>query len=238
MKVVVLCGGQGTRIRDVDWNLPKAMVPIGDKPILWHILKGYADFGLTNFVLCAGYKGYAIREYVNALEEDWSIEYVDTGLSNMTGSRLHQIKPLVDATFCLTYGDGVSNIDLDQELAFHKAHGKLLTFSAVKPPSRFGELIFDDKGSVKSFDEKPLDVAGRISGGFFICEPGVFDYVTSDVNCIFEQGPLQAIVKDGQAMAYQHDGFWHAMDNHRDYERLNAMFAKNQCLWNKGVIPA
>lgn len=236
MKVVILCGGQGTRIRDVDWNLPKAMVPIGNKPILWHIMNSYAAYGLTEFILCAGYKGYVIKDYIRHLDESWRVQCVDTGLPNMTGSRLHQIKHLIDDTFCLTYGDGLASIDFDKEIAFHHCHGKLLTFAAVKPPSRFGELVFDQHGAVQSFDEKPLNAAGRISGGFFICEPGVLDYVLPDINCIFEQGPLQSIVKDSQAMAFCHDGFWHAMDNHRDYEQLNAMFERDSCLWERKEV--
>ncbi len=251
MQVVILCGGQGTRIRDVSDDIPKPMIPIGGKPILWHIMMGYAQHGYKDFVLCLGYKSWAIKRFFldyhlagadvtvsldrpNDLRihtpnncEDWRVTLVETGLENMTGSRVKQVeKYIVGNTFLLTYGDGVSDVDIPRQVAFHREHGKIGTVTTVQPPGRYGEIQVEGS-QVVEFMEKPLLSAGRISGGFFVLQRSIFSRLRNDPELIFEQEPLMSLTRDGELMAYDHQGFWHAMDSSRDFSYLNG-------LWNKG----
>lgn len=257
MKVVILAGGFGTRIRDVSEDIPKPMIPIGEYPILWHIMKYYASFGHKEFVLCLGYKGTIIRNFFlnyeaftrdctlvlgqkeridfhNSHDEaDWRVTLADTGLHSMTGARVRKIKKFIgdEETFMLTYGDGVADIDLEKLLAFHKAHGKILTVSGVRPPGRFGELGSDESGMVTEFNEKPQASGGRISGGYFVANRQIFDFLDDRDDLVFEQEPLRALVKEGQMMIYKHDGFWQPMDTAREYKGLNELYAEGKAPW-------
>ncbi len=256
MKTVILCGGQGTRIRDVSNDVPKPMLPIGDKPILWHIMKTYAAHGHDDFVLCLGHKAHVIKEFFlnyeaftgdltvtlgadkgieyhgRHAEDGWKVTLADTGLETMTGGRVGRVRRYVDGqgTFMLTYGDGVSDLDLDALVDFHKSHGKLMTVTGVRPPGRFGEVDSDADGAVIEFNEKPQAKGGRISGGFFVCEPGVFEYLSEGIDLVFEQEPMRRLAADRQMMLYEHDGFWQCMDTFRDYKLLNG-------LWEDGAAP-
>lgn len=255
MEVVILCGGQGTRIRDVAEDIPKPMIPIGDKPILWHIMKSYAAHGFTDFVLCLGYKSWAIKRWFldyhlmhasfsfclgrperitlhNACdEESWHITFAETGASAMTGCRIKRIEPYIRGdTFLLTYGDGVSDVDIQELVRFHHQHGRMGTVTAVCPPGRFGELEIADR-QVLSFQEKPLHTSGRISGGYFVLNRAIFSKLCDNESLVFEHGPLTGLSQDGELMAYPHDGFWHAMDNSRDYQHLNHLWATGQAPW-------
>jgi len=257
VKAVILCGGQGTRIQEATGGVkPKPMVEIAGRPILWHIMKGYAHFGVTDFTLCLGHLGNQIKDYFlhyEALhsditvklgskgevhyhrqpsEADWSVTLADTGLDSMTGARLARVKHYVAGqTFFLTYGDGVSDIDLRALLAFHKAHGKLATLTGITPQGRFGRLgVENDR--VVSFEEKPHgEGGGRINGGFFVFEPGIFDYVTTDPSCVLERTPLERLAADGQLMMYAHDGFWQCMDTYRDLVQLQEQWDGGQPPW-------
>ena len=254
MQTVILCGGRGTRIRDVSEDLPKPMIPVGGRPILWHIMKTYAHHGHRDFVLCLGYKGWEIKRYFfeyflansdvtvdlsgpgkytvhNSDDvEDWRVTLVDTGLDTMTGGRVKRIESYItDDEFLLTYGDGVADVNLPKLIEFHRSHGQLATVTAVKPPSRFGEL--DLQGDrIVSFMEKPATVSSFINGGFFVLNRGVFAQMSRDPELVFELGVLPSLAQQGQLMAYQHDGFWHAMDSSRDHQVLNE-------LWNAGNSP-
>jgi len=257
MKTVILCGGRGTRIRDVDDGIPKPMVPIGDMPILLHLIKYYSHWGHKDFVLCLGYLGNVIRDFflnydvhtqdiTVALESRkqlhyhsdhsasrWQITMAETGIDTMTGGRVKRIQKYVsgDDHFMLTYGDGLGTIDLDKLVAYHKSHGKILTVSGVRPPSRFGELRINTKGLVTAFNEKPQVSEGRISGGFFVCRKDIFKYLNNRADLVFEQEPIQRMVRDKQVMVYKHDGFWQPMDTYRDYKYLNDLVEKKQAPW-------
>ena len=257
MKVVILCGGQGTRIRGVADDLPKPMIPIGRFPILWHIMKGYAHHGHRDFVLCLGYKGQVIKDFflnyeahtkdftislreparlefhTDHSESDWRVTHADTGLEAMTGSRIRKIRRHVEADgdFLLTYGDGLSDVDLGRLAAFHRSHGKIMTVTGVRPPSRFGELTAAPDGSVTTFAEKRQAAAGLISGGFFACRREIFDYLDDRDDLTFEEEPMRRLVADGQMMVYEHAGFWQAMDTHREYLLLNKLFASGKAPW-------
>lgn len=256
MKVVILAGGYGTRIRDVADDIPKPMIPIGPYPILWHIMKSYSHFNYKDFVICLGYKGQVIKDFflnyeaytrdltisfgtkssieyhTNHDETDWKITLADTGLRSMTGSRISRIRDYVkDEDFLLTYGDGVSDVDIDKLLAFHKSHGKLLTVTGVRPPGRFGEMVANDEGQIVEFNEKPQATAGRISGGFFVASPGIFDYLDDNEDLVFEQEPMHKLVMDNQLMMYEHDGFWQPMDTSREYQLLNSLYEKGKAPW-------
>lgn len=259
MKTVILCGGYGTRIRDVADDIPKPMIPVGRFPILWHIMKYYACFGHKDFVLCLGYKSQAIKDFflnyeahikdftvdlggktpirfhTDHSESDWRVTLAETGLNAMTGARIQRIRKYVgdDENFMLTYGDGVGNVDLDRLLAFHDTHGKTLTVTGVRPPGRFGELLNDAGGNVTEFNEKPQATAGRISGGFFICRRNVFDYLEDREDLVFEKEPMTKLVKDRQLMMYEHDGFWQPMDTHREYQLLNGLYDRGEAPWVK-----
>jgi glucose-1-phosphate cytidylyltransferase len=255
MKVVLLCGGQGMRLREETEFRPKPMVAIGQRPIIWHIMKRYAAFGFTDFVLCLGYKGEMLKDYFLTYhltsgdvrvtlglppeievmrapqEAGWSVTLADTGLSAMTGARIKKVEPYVDGDdFMLTYGDGVSDVDFHDLLAFHRKHGRIATVTGVFPPARFGELVTAGD-QVTDFREKPQVQEGRISGGFFVLNRRVFDYLSSDEDCIFERGPLAQLAEDGEMMMYRHDSFWQCMDNRRDLDLLLEMWGSGQAPW-------
>jgi glucose-1-phosphate cytidylyltransferase len=256
MKTVLLCGGFGTRIRDVADDIPKPLIKVGQMPILWHLISYYASFGYCEFVLCLGYKSETIVDFfrgqsglVESLGEqpelaniykfsgliggvECGVTMADTGLEAMTGARLRKVKSLVGQdTFMLSYGDGLSNVNLEKLVAQHRSGKKLLTVTGVRPPSRFGELQVDDKNNVTGFNEKPQASGGRISGGFFVCEPGVFEYLENREDLVFEKEPIQAIVRDQQMDMYAHDEFWQCMDTYRDWELLNQMFKSGKAPW-------
>jgi glucose-1-phosphate cytidylyltransferase len=255
MQVVILCGGQGTRIRDVADDVPKPMIPIGGKPILWHIMKGYAQHGHAEFILCLGYKSWIIKRYfldyhlagadfsvdlaspddlhiqASPSEERWHVTLAETGLEAMTGCRVKRIEKYIKgSTFMLTYGDGVANVDIGQLLAFHRSHGKIGTVTTVGAPGRFGEIEVDGN-QVVEFMEKPLLTKGRISGGFFVFDRALFDRLDNDPDLILERTPLVHLARDGELMAYPHDGFWHPMDSSRDYNFLNGLWTQGQAPW-------
>lgn len=250
MKVLLLAGGLGTRLSEYTNVIPKPMVPVGGKPILWHIMQSYASFGHKDFYIALGYKSEVVKEYFlhyrylnsdfmvdletgvltphQKDEVDWRVTLVDTGLDTMTGGRVKRMQSFIGRETCmLTYGDGVADIDLDALLAFHRCHGKMITVSAVRPVARFGELQLAANGEVVSFEEKPQMHEGWINGGYFIIEPEVFDLIFSD-ETLFEREPLEQAAKAGQLMAYTHDGFWHCMDTKRDHELL-------EHLWETGA---
>ena len=256
MKTVLLCGGFGTRIRDVADDIPKPLIKVGEMPILWHLMGYYATFGYTEFVLCLGYKSNSIVDFFRQQPGDvqllanqdelssihkfsgpvnkigCSVTMADTGLEAMTGARLRKIKSLIgDETFMLSYGDGLSDVDIAKLVAHHRSGRKLLTVTGVRPPSRFGELQVDDANNVTGFNEKPQASGGRISGGFFVCEPGVFNYLESREDLVFEKEPIQSIVHDKQMDMYAHDEFWQCMDTYRDWELLNQMFKSGKAPW-------
>jgi len=254
MKVVILAGGYGTRISEETDLKPKPMIEIGSKPILWHIMKIYSSYGFNDFVILLGYKGYYIKEYfanyflhqsditidlrTNNLEvhnnssEPWKVTLVDTGLDTMTGGRIKRAQKYIgDETFLLTYGDGVSDINLKEALAFHKKQARSITLTAIQPEARFGNLIIDDTMSVQNFTEKPKNEAGWINGGFFICEPKVFEYLEENEECIFEQEPLKKLAQEGEMSAYKHYGFWQPMDTLRDNKRLNELWKEGNAPW-------
>ena len=258
MKVVILCGGYGTRIRDVADNLPKPMIPIGEYPILWHIMKSYAAAGHRDFVLCLGYKGEAIKDFFlnyearttdftitlgrtksieyhgDHDESGWRVTLADTGLDAMTGARVKRAqKYLGKEDFLLTYGDGLSDVDLAKLIAFHRGHGKAMTLTGVRPPGRFGELECDMTGRVSEFNEKPQATGGLISGGFFACGPKVFDYLDDNEGLVLEQQPMRRLAADGQLMVHRHDGFWQCMDTYRDYRLLDGLWQSGKAPWQR-----
>jgi glucose-1-phosphate cytidylyltransferase len=251
MKVAILAGGLGTRLAEETEIRPKPMVEIGGRPILWHIMKHYSHFGFNEFVIALGYKGEYIKRWMrdfDALEgdmtvktrtgaievhrsepTDWVVDLVETGLHALTGGRIKRLKPwLGTGTFMLTWGDGVSDVDINKLLAFHRAHGKLATLTAVRPPARYGHLELDGD-RITSFTEKPQTAEGWINGAFFVLEPEVFQYIDGDAT-LFEREPLENLARDGQLMAFQHDGFWQCMDTIRDKVKLEA-------LWDSGDAP-
>ncbi len=246
MKAVILAGGLGTRISEESHLRPKPMIEIGGWPILWHIMKGYSHHGIHDFVICLGYKGYVIKEYFanyflhssdvtfdmanNRMQvhqqhcEPWRVTLVDTGINTMTGGRLARVRPyLGDETFCMTYGDGVSDLDIGATVAFHRRHGRQASITAIQPPGRYGALNIDGD-SVYSFQEKPAGDGAWINGGFFVLEPSALDHIEGDAT-IWENQPLQRLAQDGQLMSYRHSGFWQAMDTLRDKNQLNELWA-------------
>jgi len=251
MKVVILAGGLGPRISEESHLRPKPMIEIGGKPILWHVMKLFSAHGLTDFVVCLGYRGYMIKEffanyvlhssdvtidavsgqieYHQTTAEPWRVTLVDTGADTMTGGRLKRVAPYLGDSFCLTYGDGVADVDIAAEIAFHKAHGKDATVCSVIPPGRYGALEINE-GRVDRFVEKPPGDQGRINGGFFVLNRPVLDRITAD-SMPFETAPLEGLAADGQLMAWNHDGFWHAMDTLRDKNHLEALWAAGNAPW-------
>lgn len=251
MKAVILAGGLGTRLSEETLYKPKPMVEIGGMPIIWHILKLYSFFGINDFIICAGYKSYFIKEFfynyflhqpniffdiqnskhtsLKKNNEKWKISIIDTGNDTMTGGRIKRIQDYIDDTFCLTYGDGLANIDLSKLILFHKNHSKIATVTAVNSPSRFGALELNGD-NVTSFEEKPKINNHFINGGFFVLEPKIFDYIDGD-STIWEKEPLTRIAKDGSLNAFIHDDFWHPMDTLRDKIYLDDLYTNNKAPW-------
>jgi glucose-1-phosphate cytidylyltransferase len=253
VKVVLLAGGLGTRISEESALRPKPLIEIGGRPILWHIMKMYAAHGMTDFIVCLGYRGYMIKEWfanyrlhtadvtfrlrddvrtIHKMEtEDWTVTLVDTGENTMTGGRLKRVAEYLTPgeAFCLTYGDGVSDIDVSAELAFHRRHGRLATVAAVAPPGRFGAMEID-AARVTRFAEKPRGDGSVINGGFFIFEPQILDYIAGDAT-VLEHEPLERLASAGMLTAFQHDGFWHPLDTLRDKNVLEALWASGEAPW-------
>lgn len=257
-KVVILCGGKGARIREETEFRPKPMVEIGNKPILWHIMKIYSFYGFNDFILCLGYKGEMIKEYFLNYEilssdftvelgrnhknkniqihnfrnkDQWRVTLADTGHSTMTGARLKKIESYIETdNFMMTYGDGVANVDLNKLLKFHLSHKRIATITGVRPPSRFGEIIIR-KNKVIEFSEKPQTSEGYINGGFFVFNRKVFNYLSDDENCIFEGEPLERLARDGELMVFPHDDYWHCMDTFRDMDLLEQEWHKKNPPW-------
>lgn len=252
MKAVILAGGRGSRISEESHLRPKPMIEIGGRPILWHIMKVYAHSGVTEFVICTGYKGYMIKEYFanyflhsadvtfdiaeNSMTvhhrkcEPWKVTVVDTGVETMTGGRIKRIAPFIgDEDFCLTYGDGIGDVDVAATIEFHKSHGKMATVTAVQPQGRFGLLDVANHGEVAGFVEKPKENGRWVNAGYFVLSPGIFDYIENDAT-IWENTALETLAADGELRARPHDGFWYAMDTMRDKAHLEE-------LWDKGPAP-
>jgi glucose-1-phosphate cytidylyltransferase len=255
MKVVILAGGLGTRLSEETGLKPKPMIEIGEMPILWHIMKIYSSYGYHDFVICLGYKGYVIKEYFanyflhqsnvtidlkkntttlhDSHAEPWTISLVDTGVASMTGGRIKRIQSYIgNETFMLTYGDGVGNIDIAQLVEFHKKHNKYCTVTAVQPSGRFGALNLDSNDAVFSFKEKPNGDGSWINGGFFVCEPQIFDYIAGDAT-IWEREPMENIAKDNQMVAFKHSGFWRPMDTMRDKQELEKAWETQKAEWKR-----
>ena len=254
MKVLILAGGLGTRLSEETQLIPKPMIEIGGRPILWHIMKLYSHYGFNEFIILLGYKGYVIKEYFsnyflhqsdvtfdlsnNIMEiheqhcEPWKVTLIDTGLMTQTGGRVLRAKPYVgNETFMLTYGDGVSNVDIQKLLAYHKSHGRAATVTAVQPEGRYGTIISGNNGKIANFVEKPPGDGAWINAGFFVLEPKVFDYLKDGDNTIFERAPLENLAKDGELYSFRHYGFWKAMDTLRDKSQLQAMWDKGDTPW-------
>ena len=257
MKVVILCGGKGTRLREETEFRPKPMVPIGNRPIVWHIMKTYAHFGHKEFILCLGYKGEFIKEYFrNYLwntcdvtmmlgrqqtvqyhdrhtEEDWSVTLADTGEDSMTAYRVKQIQRYIPGgeSFLLTYGDGLSTIDINASIAAHHAAKKICTISAVHPAGRFGALRIEDDGSIHNFSEKPQFEEAHVNGGYMVCDHRLFDYLPADPGVMLERKPMDDLVRDGQLHAYKHEGFWQPMDTYQEAQYLNKLWAEGKAPW-------
>jgi glucose-1-phosphate cytidylyltransferase len=256
MKAVILAGGLGTRLSEETHLKPKPMVEIGGRPILWHILKTYSAHGINDFIICAGYKGYVIKEYFanyflhmsdvsfdmekNNMEvhrrnaESWKVTIVDTGEATMTGGRLARVaEHLDDETFCFTYGDGVGNINVSALVAFHQAHQKRATLTAVQPPGRYGALVFNDSDErlINQFQEKPEGDGSWINGGYFVLEPAVLNYIREGDATIWERGPLESLAREDQLAAYKHRGFWRPMDTLRDKIELEDLWQSSKAPW-------
>jgi glucose-1-phosphate cytidylyltransferase len=256
MKAVIFAGGLGTRISEESDLRPKPMVEIGDRPILWHIMKMYSNHGINEFLICLGYKGYMIKEYfynyyrhtsdfkinlasgdyevLNTQTENWTITFIDTGQDTQTGGRLKRVRDYIgNETFCLTYGDGVSDIDISKEIEFHKSHGKLATVASVQPPGRFGMLTTDNSGIVTDFREKLQEEVGWINGGFFVLEPSVIDLIESD-ETVWEREPLESLARTGNLASFKHSGFWQPMDTLREKRILDEMASSGTAPWLLG----
>ena len=230
MKAVILAGGYGTRISEESHLLPKPMIEIGGKPILWHIMKIYSAYKIDDFVICLGYKGEKIKEYFEQFDSKlWNIQLIDTGLDTMTGGRLKRIQDKIDNTFCLTYGDGVSDINLNDLILFHKEKRSLATLTAIHPPERFGVLNLSGD-YVKEFHEKHTGESSWINGGFFVFEPEIFDYLQND-STVLERAPLETLAKEQKLAAFKHNGFWHPMDTLRDKKHLEDLWASEKAPW-------
>lgn len=254
MKVVILAGGFGTRISEESHLKPKPMIEIGERPILWHIMKIYSHYGFNDFIICLGYKGYCIKEYFahyflhesditfdfkngserlvhNHSAEPWTVTLVNTGLETMTGGRVKRIQPYVgNEPFMLTYGDGVSDVNIRELVAYHKTHGKLATVTSTQPGGRFGALDLCENNGVQGFQEKPKGDGAWINAGFFVLEPGIFDYINGD-DTILEREPLEDVAKNGELVAYKHHGFWQPMDSLRDKNQLEELWKAGRAPW-------
>lgn len=257
MKVVILAGGLGTRISEESHLRPKPMIEIGGSPILWHIMKYYSYFGYNEFVICCGYKGYMIKEYFadyylhrsditfdfsdnnnmtihNNVAEPWKVTVVDTGLNTQTGGRIKRVQKYIgNESFMLTYGDGVSDVDINELVRFHNAHGKIATITAIQPGGRFGVLDIDENQGVRQFSEKNKEDGGWINAGFMVLNPEVFEYIDDSESCVFERKPLENLAKNGELMSFKHRGFWQCMDTLRDKERLEYLLLHEQATWKK-----
>jgi glucose-1-phosphate cytidylyltransferase len=258
MKVFILCGGYGARLAGVSADLPKPMIPLGGKPMVWHIMKGFAHWGFNHFVLCLGYRSDLFRQYflnLSAMVEDvtldlaghaspvlhdpanhldWTITLADTGHDSMTAHRIKlagKYVPPEDDVFAVTYGDGVCNVDFREVVKFHRAHGKLATVTAVRPPGRFGELSIGRGGAVRAFNEKPQTESGWISGGFFVFSRRLLDLLPDDPTLMLERAPLQKLAAAGELVAYEHEGFWFCVDTPRDYQQLSEMWSGGHAPW-------
>ena len=252
MKIAILAGGQGTRLSEETQSRPKPMVEIGNKPILWHIMKGYAAYGFNEFVIALGYKGEQIKDYFinyhyhakslsvslatgavtthNGAAEDWTVHLLDTGYATLTGGRVKKLAEFIgDETFMLTYGDGVADVDFHRLLEFHQQHGKLATVTAVRPPARFGGVSFQGQ-LVSHFTEKPQIGEGWINGGFFVLNPGIADYIEGD-QTLWEKEPMERLAAEGQLAAYQHNGFWQCMDTIRELQLLESLWERGNAPW-------
>ena len=231
MKAVILAGGYGTRLgEETDVN-PKPMIEIGGKPILWHIMKIYSVHEINDFVICLGYKGNQIKEYFDKFDsKSWNIELVDTGEDTMTGGRLKRIQDRIDGTFCVTYGDGLSDVDINRLISFHKEKKSLATLTAIHPPERFGVLNLSGD-YVKEFHEKHTGESSWINGGFFVFEPEIFDYLKDGDSTILEKTPLETLAKEHKLTAFRHDGFWHPMDTLRDKNYLEKLWSSDKAPW-------
>ena len=233
MKVVILAGGYGTRISEESHLKPKPMIEIGGKPILWHIMKISSIHNINEFVICCGYKGDIIKEYFSRSDfAPWNIELIDTGLDTMTGGRLKRIQNHLDGTFCLTYGDGVSDVNIDNLISFHRREKSLATLTAVHPPERFGVLELSG-ANVTEFHEKHRGEHSWINGGFFVFEPEIFDYLLDGDSTILERKPLETLAKEQKLTAFKHNGFWHPMDTLRDKKHLENLWTSNNAPWKK-----
>ncbi|MEI6752092.1 MAG: glucose-1-phosphate cytidylyltransferase [Paludibacter sp.] len=255
MKVLILAGGFGSRLSEETTLRPKPMVEIGGKPILWHIMKMYSNYGYNEFIILCGYKGYMIKEYFSNYyshmsditidlqknemtfhknyAEPWKITLVDTGLNTMTGGRIKWVKDYIgDSPFMLTYGDGVSDVNIEELVKFHKSHGKAITMTSVQPEGRFGALEINNSNQINQFKEKPRGDGLWINGGFFVCEPSVLDYIESN-QTTFEREPLEKLASEGELFAYKHHGFWKAMDTLRDKNLLQEMIDNDNAIWLK-----
>jgi glucose-1-phosphate cytidylyltransferase len=256
MKTILLAGGLGTRLSEETILKPKPMVEVGEMPILWHIMKIYESYGYNDFAVALGYKGDIIKDFFlnykfhksdmvvnlrsgdvkfeNDSSEDWTVGLHDTGANSMTGGRLYNLKKLFKPgdTFMLTYGDGVSDVNIKKLVAFHKAHGKIATLTAVRPSARFGSIIMKEDGSIQEFKEKPQTGEGWINGGYFVFNYEIFNYLT-DASTILEREPLENLARDNELVAYKHDGFWHCMDTIRERDNLNEIWANKNAPWKK-----
>lgn len=256
MKVVLLAGGFGTRISEESHLRPKPMIEIGDMPILWHIMKCYSHYGYNDFIICCGYKAYMIKEYFadyylhrsdvtfdfsennkmivhNNLAEPWKVTLIDTGLNTMTGGRIKRIQKYIgNETFMLTYGDGVSDVDISKLVKFHEAHGKIATMTAINVGQRFGVLDINENDQINSFREKNDNDGSMINGGFMVLSPKIFQYIKDD-STVFEKAPLETVAKMGELMAYKHEGFWKCMDTQRDKQQLEELWESGEAPWKK-----
>ena len=252
MKVIILAGGYGSRLGPVSELIPKPMVEIGGRPIIWHIMKTYAQYGFNEFVIALGYKANVIKDYFyklrsynsdftvdtatgeiiyhNGSTDEWKVTLVDTGVDTLKGGRIKRLEKYLDDVNMLTYGDGVSDVDINALVDYHKNHGKLVTITGVKPPSMFGEVI-EKNGLVLSFEEKPQTSKGLINGGYMVFNKQMLNYLTKDVNCDFEFGPLEKLATQGEVMTYKHQGFWECADTVRDVNHLNKLWATGKAKW-------
>tara|TARA_B100000767_G_scaffold261671_1_gene273508 strand:+ start:203 stop:973 length:771 start_codon:yes stop_codon:yes gene_type:complete len=252
MKVIILAGGYGSRLGSVTELIPKPMVEIGGRPIIWHIMKTYAHYGYNEFVIALGYKANVIKDYFfklqsynsdftvdtatgeityhNGVADQWKVTLVDTGVETLKGARIKRLEKYLDDVNMLTYGDGVANIDINELVKFHKNHGKTVTITGVKPPSMFGEVL-EENGLVLSFEEKPQTSKGLINGGFMVFNKEMLNSLTSDVNCDFEIGPLEELAEKMEVMTYKHEGFWECADTVRDVNHLNKIWNNNSAKW-------
>jgi glucose-1-phosphate cytidylyltransferase len=254
IEVVILAGGRGSRMQEITSEIPKPMTQVGNKPILWHLMKIFYHQNFTNFNIALGYKGEIIKEYflnyekyfssleisflpkkinyIDNILEDWKIKLIDTGLNSETGSRLFKMRNhIVGDNFFFTYGDGLADVDLKELYDFHVKHGKIATVTSVRPPSRFGSLNITNNKLVSNFTEKPGKDLNKINGGFFVLNKKIFDYIDDDDQCIFERKPLELLTKNNQLLAYNHDGFWQCMDTIKDWDTLNVIWKENKAPW-------